>query len=747
MTSRFGQFAIRTPSTYPLPRNGEEGDKARPFLPSPPLRGRGGEGARCGALLFALLFGSLPLGAADRADILIADFEGKDYGDWKTTGTAFGDGPARGTLLNQMPVSGFLGKGLVNSFNGGDDSTGTLTSPEFKVERRFLNFLIGGGKYPGETCINLLIDGNVVRTATGPNDRPGGAEELDWHAWDVKDLAGKKAIIEIVDKRKGGWGHINVDHIVQSDSAKKPKGWVSRLLPIDERFLHFPVKNGSLQRRVRVLEGDRVVREFDIELAESKPDFLAFIDVSAFKGKELRVEAMLPGDSKALEGLRIGEKILGQEVLYAEKHRPQFHFTSRRGWLNDPNGLVYFNGEYHLFYQHNPYGWSWGNMHWGHTVSKDLVRWQELPIALYPKTFGDWAFSGSAVVDRGNTSGFGSDKEPALVAAFTSTGRGECIAFSTDRGRTWKEFDGNPVVKHSGRDPRLFRHETSKQWVMAVFDEFQGKHWIAFHTSPELKKWTFQSRIEGYFECPDIFELSVDGKKDATKWVLYAADGKYAIGSFDGKQFKTESGKHSLWHGNFYAAQTFSDAPDGRRIQIGWGNGIAFPGMPFNQQMTVACKLTLRTTPDGIRMFAVPVREIETLHGDNHAWSNVVVKPGQNPLEKIRGDLFDIRAELSADGAGNFGFTIRGTPVVYDVKKQTISVKGVTAPLKPLDGRIRLRMLVDRGSVELFANDGAVAISVGAIPPDNDKSLEFYSRGETKVIALEVFEMKSPWQK
>src|SRR5262245_29692130 len=160
--------------------------------------------------------------AADRPDIVLADFEGDAYpAGWKTTGTAFGKGPARGTLANQMPVSGFLGKGLVNSFLGGDAATGTLTSPAFKVERRYINFLVGGGKHPGKTCINLLVGGKVVRTATGPNDRPGGSERLDWHTWDVAEFEGTPAVIEVVDTATGGWGHINVDHIVQSDARKQ----------------------------------------------------------------------------------------------------------------------------------------------------------------------------------------------------------------------------------------------------------------------------------------------------------------------------------------------------------------------------------------------------------------------------------------------------------------------------------------------------------------------------------------------
>ncbi|HEV3383183.1 MAG TPA: 2,6-beta-D-fructofuranosidase, partial [Gemmata sp.] len=347
-------------------------------------------------LTLLLLFFVTPVVAADRPEILIADFEGETYGEgWKTTGTAFGKGPAKGTLPNQMPVTGFLGKGLVNSYLGGDDSTGTLASPAFKIERKYLNFLVGGGKYPGKTCVNLLLGGKIVRTATGPNDKPGGSERLDWHTWDVSEYEGKEAIVEIVDNATGGWGHINVDHFVLSD-ARKQAELIARSLSIDKTYLHLPVKNGAPQKRMRFIVDKETVREFDIELADGEmPDFWAFADVSAFKGKTLSVETVLVSGSKALDLLKLADDVPNAEKLYREKYRPLFHFTSRFGWLNDPNGLVFVptgqkalgqeQGEWHLFYQHNPFGVQWGNMHWGHAVSEDLVHWKELGIGLYPR--------------------------------------------------------------------------------------------------------------------------------------------------------------------------------------------------------------------------------------------------------------------------------------------------------------------------------------------------------------------------
>ncbi len=388
-------------------------------------------------------------------DILVADFEGANYGVWTVTGEAFGSGPAHGTLPGQMEVSGYLGKGLVNSFFHGDGTTGTLTSPPFTIERDFINFLIGGGMHPDETCINLLVDGKVVRTATGPNDRPGGTEQLDWSSWDVKPWKGRQGVIQIVDRQQGGWGHINIDQIVQSDH-KQEAAPASRVVPITKRYLHLPVKNGVKRVKMKVTAGEKTVDEFDIELAPDTPDFWVFLDLKKYHGQQATVSVdRLPADSRGLASARMSDELPGADHIYHEKYRPQFHFSPIVGWNNDPNGLVYYRGEWHLYFQHNPYGWNWGNMHWGHAVSKDLVHWKQLPIAIYPHAYGDWVFSGGTVVDQDNTAGFKSGNEDVIVASYTSTGRGEAIAYSNDRGRTFTDYEGNPVVKHDGRDPKI----------------------------------------------------------------------------------------------------------------------------------------------------------------------------------------------------------------------------------------------------------------------------------------------------
>ena len=700
-----------------------------------------------GWICWAGLVASVAAAAERQQDIVLADFEGGSYGDWQTTGTAFGRRPARGTLPNQMPVSGYEGRGLVNSFYDGDDSIGTLTSPEFVIERKFISFLIGGGRYPGRTCINLLVGGRIVQSATGTNARPGGSERLNWRVWDVSAFVGGKARIEIVDRHTGGWGHITVDHIVMSDeraSLDQSKEFV-----VSKRYLNLPVKNGATMRRMRVVVGESIVREFEIELAEGQPDFWVFLDLTAFMGKTATIQVdNLPRYSRGLRLVGQADEIRGAENLYREKYRPGFHFTSRRGWNNDSNGLVFYKGEWHLYYQHNPYGIKWGNMHWGHAVSEDLVHWRELPIAIYPHEFGDWVFSGSAVVDKDNTAGFKTGDEDVIVAAYTSTGRGEAIAYSNDRGRTFTDYEGNPVVEHKGRDPKVIWYEPGGHWVMALYHEVEDKRTIAFYTSEDLKEWEFASYVDGFYECPELFELAVDGDAGNRKWVLHGADGDYMVGTFDGRVFTPESEKHRFSYGNcFYASQTYSDVPaeDGRRIQIAWGR-VEAPGMPFNQMMLFPVELTLRTTGEGVRLAARPVREIERLHERSRSWEDLTVPMGRNPIPGVEGELFHIRAALRTDGVKKLGFVVRGTEVAYDVSEQRLSCLDKTAPLSPVEGVVRLELLVDRTSVEIFADEGRIYMPMGVTLPDDNKSLNILAEGGPgKIESLEVHALRSIW--
>ncbi len=697
-------------------------------------------------ILLAILLPALCSGAHE-PDLIIADFEGSDYDGWEVLGNAFGSGPVRGALPGQLTVTGFKGYGLVNSFREGDASKGTLTSPPFKIERQYIHFLIGGGGYPRLTCMDLLVNGRMVRTATGRNNRPGGTERMSARIWDVSDFIGQTAQIRIVDNHTRLWGHITVDHIFQSNSRTDFDK--SKELLLAARYLNFPVKNGAPKRRARVLIEGETVREFEIELADIDPDFWVFLDVSEFKGKEATIEVDgLPRSSFGLNLVGQDDQIKGAENLYREKYRPQFHFTSRRGWNNDSNGLVYYQGLYHLYYQHNPYGVQWGNMHWGHAVSRDLVHWTELPIALYPQQFGDWCFSGSALVDTNDTAGFQKGSEPPIVAAYTSTGRGECIVYSNDGGITFTEYEGNPVIKHKGRDPKVIWYEPGEHWVMALYHEVDDKRTIAFYTSDDLKSWQYQSRIEGFYECPEIFELPVNGDQDTTRWILYAADGDYRIGSFDGKTFTPESDKIKFNHGNcFYASQTYNNIPpeDGRRIQIAWGR-VEMPGMPFNQMMLFPVELTLRTTDEGLRMFALPVREIERIQEPYRGWTDIELEPRKDLLSGIRGDLFRITARFQPGQADRVVLDVRGTRIVYDPKNRILSCGDRRAPLAPDNGSVALDVLVDRTSIEIFANEGLLYMPMGVRFPDENRSLRFFCEGAPIAVqSLEVSRVSSTW--
>lgn len=344
------------------------------------------------------------------------------------------------------------------------------------------------------------------------------------------------------------------------------------------------------------------------------------------------------------------------EETYNEPHRPQFHFTPRAQWMNDPNGMVFYEGEYHLFYQHYPDSNVWGPMHWGHAVSEDLVHWEHLPIGLYPDSLG-YIFSGSAVVDWFNTSGFGQNGQPPLVAIFTyhdpqgeKAGRIDFqyqgIAYSNDKGRTWTTYEGNPVVPNPGikdfRDPKVIWDEASDQWVMvfAAWDQ------VKLYGSPNLKDWTHLSDFGkewgshgGVWECPDLFPIQVE-ETGETRWVLLLSINpggpnggsatQYFVGDFDGKNFvldenfaKALSPKETaVWldYGrDNYAGVTWSDIPkgDGRRIFMGWMSNWDYaqvvPTTAWRSAMTIARELTLHQTSVGLRLFTQPVEEMEKI--------------------------------------------------------------------------------------------------------------------------------------
>ena len=474
-------------------------------------------------------------------------------------------------------------------------------------------------------------------------------------------------------------------------------------------------------------------------------------------------------------------------------HRPRYHFTPERNFMNDPNGLVYFDGEYHLFYQHNPFGDTWGHMSWGHAVSPDLVRWRHLPVALREEG-GIMIFSGSAVVDRANTSGLCGPpgaRAACLVAIYTGHGHDkqtQNLAYSRDRGRAWTKYAGNPVLDIGARDfrdPKVFWHAATARWIMAVSLAEERK--IRFYGSTDLKAWTPLSDFgpEGYtqgqWECPDLFELPVEGGPARTRWVLSvnvnpgaplggSAD-QYFIGSFDGTTFRNENPPAQvLWadYGkDFYATQSWSDLPssDPRRVWIGWMSNWQYanqdPTSPWRGMFTVPRALRLAARPEGIRLVQEPAVELRSLRGAPRTVPPRDVA-GTLALDAVSGDALEIEAVFAAASASAFGLKVRKgkdeeTVVGYDVRAGEVFVDRRRSggagfspdfpgrhagPLAMEGGRVRLHVLVDRSSVEVFAGGGGAVITDRIFPDPSSRGVALWAEGgSASLVSFEAWSL------
>lgn len=520
-------------------------------------------------------------------------------------------------------------------------------------------------------------------------------------------------------------------------------------IKITKQYLNIPVSHQEDRKRMTFEVNGKEERNFVVRLASSTPDYWVFCDVSSLKGKKLTIS--YPGDKTGLNKIYQDDTIAGQDSLYKEFNRPQFHFTQKRGWNNDPNGLIFYEGEYHLFYQHNPYEREWENMHWGHAVSKDLIHWEELPIALYPDKIGT-VFSGTTVIDYANTSGFGKKDNPAMVAFYTAASaekQVQCVAYSLDKGRTWTKYDKNPVIdskekwnSQDTRDPKVFWHESTASWVM-VLNERDGH---SIYTSENLKEWTYQSHTTGFWECPELFKLPVDGNPDKTKWVMYGASGTYMIGDFNGKAFTPEHGKFCFTSGAIYAAQTFNNIPasDGRRIQIGWER-ISHPGMPFNGTMTLPTELTLRSTPNGIRLFSIPVKEVDQLEKPGKEAFSLTADEASKMLESFEKEgSIRIRTTFKLSHATSAGLSLFGQNLIdYDMNSNLINGR-FYSPSDMTSMEISADILIDRTSVEVFIDNGAYSYYMERRPHNDKDGFRFWGNN-IEVKYLKVNLMESIW--
>ncbi|MBX2922078.1 MAG: GH32 C-terminal domain-containing protein [Chitinophagaceae bacterium] len=472
----------------------------------------------------------------------------------------------------------------------------------------------------------------------------------------------------------------------------------------------------------------------------------------------------------------------GLPEYYNEKYRPQFHFTAKKNWLNDPNGLVYYDGTYHLFFQYMPPHRHGAYKDWGHATSKDLVHWTQNEKHITPHKVWGGCWSGSAVVDVNNVSGFQSGKEKPVIAFITNGGSPndgfgpkctQCIAYSTDGGNTFTYYDQNPVIKNingANRDPKVVWDEDSKKWIMSLYMD-RGYEFGLFSSS-NLRDWEQLSTVslDRIAECPGFEPFPLDGNKNNKKWVFSGANGNYVIGTFNGKEFKPETGTIVGDYGNnLYAPQIWNNTPDDRKIQIAWLSTNRYPDMPFEQQMNFPTELELRTTHEGIRLLRMPVREIKKLYDSGIKWQRSVTPQGDNPLRELKDDLYDIDMEIDLKKSTSFDFSIRGATIQYDAAKKILRCGGAAeqsgfppdnwkayirkkpnqlnnmgeAPLVPVNGKIKLRVLVDRTTLEIYANDGLVVMT-SCFMPDETKFYALTADGEIDVNAT-IHSLKSAW--
>jgi len=540
-------------------------------------------------------------------------------------------------------------------------------------------------------------------------------------------------------------------------SGETPQLENAQEIKITGKYIIFPVSNKGKRGRMTIVVGDQLVHNLDCDFPPNKDaiDWWTYLDMSEYVGKTAKVAANAPPEIR--EMFQSSNEIRHLMPLYDEALRPQFHMSQMRGWNNDPNGMCYHDGQYHFFWQCNPAGRGWANMYWGHATSPDMVHWTEHDRALrsfggnvknrHPKMADKNCFSGSGNVDLNNTAGWQKGDEKTIVLAFTDTGCGESLAYSNDRGKTWTYYEGNPVIRHSGRDPKLMWYEPGKHWVIAVYDSRPpyGNN-VAIYTSKDLKKWEYASSVPGYYECAEIFELPVDGDATKKKWVIYAADAQYAFGHFDGKKFTPEhEGKHRVHWGAYYASQCFSNSPDGRVVQVGWAR-INIPNMPFNQTFTVPTNLTLHTTEDGVRMFATPIKELEQLRKPNPKTAEGKELTAESPVVKfdVTDQLFDIVTTLKKGTASKAVLRFGSSAVTYDFAGQKLD----EMPLKMKDGKVTFRVLVDRPMYEVVGGGGACYKTSGR--GDMGKPLGTISLtaegGSLTVESIKTYEMKSAWK-
>lgn len=557
----------------------------------------------------------------------------------------------------------------------------------------------------------------------------------------------------------------------------------------NQRYLLLPVEEVMPDVRVSMIVNNKEVNVADVRLAVNRVDYFVPLDLSDYAGKNILLKFKL-GSNDPIRGklsavcckeMKLSDTF---DTGNREKFRPTYHFSPLYGWMNDPNGMVYKDGEYHLFYQHNPYGSKWGNMHWGHAISKDLINWEHRPDAITPDALGT-IFSGSAVVDTDNTAGFGAG---AIVAIYTqnSDRQVQSIAYSTDNGRSFTKYENNPVLTSDARDfrdPKVFWHKETQRWIMllAVGQEMQ------IFSSSNLKDWAFESSFGegqgahgGVWECPDLFELPVDGTNEK-KWVLLCnlnpggpfggSATQYFVGTFNGKEFVNESPSKTKWMDwgkDHYATVTWSDAPDNRRIAIAWMSNWQYandvPTSQYRSPNSVPRDLSLFTVDGETYLQSAPSPELLKLR-DISKKRSFKVNGTRTIKDMIAGNegAYEIELTIENQHADVIGFRLyndKGEEVdmQYDIKEKKFSMDRrksgevgfnenfpmlTWTTIESGKDELKLRLFVDKSSVEAFGDGGRFVMTNQVFPSEPYTHIDFYSKGGAyKVDSFVIYKLK-----
>lgn len=586
--------------------------------------------------------------------------------------------------------------------------------------------------------------------------------------------------------------NIKVDHL-------GPTNTLVRINPTS-RYLLMPVEESQEDARVNVLVDGRLDRTIQCRLAKEKVDYTVPLDLSAYKGHDVVLNILTPG-ARHMRGENVRNEVCWSNFTLSdsfdttnrEKYRPLYHHTPLYGWMNDPNGMVYKDGTWHLYYQWNPFGSKWQNMTWGHSTSTDLVNWQHHPAAIEPDGLGA-IFSGSSVLDPANTSGAGSD---AIVSLYTSAADSQVqsLAVSHDNGMTFRKYAGNPVITldSEARDPNMFWYEPNKEWVLVLAHALE--HEMLIYTSPNLKDWTMRSRFgkglgsqDGVWECPDLFELPVQGT-NKSKWVLVGninpggpfggSATQYFVGDFDGHTFTPDLDSNGMvpvkwmdYGKDHYATVSFSDAPAGRRVLLGWMSNWEYandvPTKQFRSANTLPRDAALFVGADKqIYLASAPSPEVDALRSTSTVdIEKVSLRKDSRKftLPSANYGICEIDLAIPTNTNGNVRITLANnrdekTVMTYNPAERTVSFNrtesGITdfapsfpavttAPVLYKSKMLTLRIFVDRSSIEIFGNDGRLAMTNLVFPTAPYSTLTLESDGNANIRDLKVFPLATP---